>query len=101
MADSHHSAIAYQRAHSSDNRIAEIIAPTVIFLTIAYAAVFLRYKSRRIANLRLEAEYVFSKSIILLSDETLSLEARMWYLYSRNTFRGSPFLITQALTVES
>ena len=75
MADSYDSTIAYQRAHSSDNKLAEIIAPTIIFLTIAYIAVFFRYKSRRIANLRLEAEYVFSKSIIALSDEILSLEA--------------------------
>lgn len=56
MADSQESAHAYQKAHLSDNKKAEIIAPTVIFLTIAYTAVFLRYKSRRIARITLEAD---------------------------------------------
>ena len=74
MADSHDSAIAYQRTHLSENKIAEITAPTMIFLPIAYIAVFFRYKSRRITKLRLEAEYVFSNSIIALFDEILSLE---------------------------
>ncbi|KAF6237601.1 hypothetical protein HO173_004491 [Letharia columbiana] len=58
MADSQESADAYeyQKAHLSDNKKAEIIAPTVIFLAIAYTAVFLRYKSRRIARITLEAD---------------------------------------------
>ncbi|KAF6226425.1 hypothetical protein HO133_009291 [Letharia lupina] len=58
MADSQESADAYeyQKAHLSDNKKAEIIAPTVIFLAIAYTAVFLRYKSRRIARITLKAD---------------------------------------------
>lgn len=56
MVDSLESANAYQKAHLSDNKETEIIAPTVIFLVIAYTAVFLRYKSRRIARLTLEAD---------------------------------------------
>lgn len=67
-------AFAYQRAHVGDNKIAEIISPTAIFLAIAYIAVFFRYKSRRVARLRLEAEYVSCRvhvySIIPLIVET-------------------------------
>ena len=58
MADSLESANAYQKAHLGDSKRAEIIAPTVIFLVIAYLAVFFRYKSRRIAGVRLGPEYV-------------------------------------------
>ena len=58
MAEMEKSAIAYQRAHVGDNKIAEIIPPTAIFLAIAYIAVFFRYKSRRVARLKIEAEYV-------------------------------------------
>lgn len=53
MADSHQSAIAYQKEHLRDSRKAEIIAPTAVFLAIAYVAVFFRYKSRRVAHLKL------------------------------------------------
>lgn len=60
MAGSQKSALAYQNAHLSDKKKVEIIAPTAIFLAIAYTAVIVRYKSRRVAQLRLEAEYVFS-----------------------------------------
>ena len=56
MADPRKSAHAYQEAHLSDNEQTEIIAPTVIFLAIAYTAVFLRYKSRRVSRLKLEAD---------------------------------------------
>lgn len=56
MADSHQSAIAYQEAHISDNKRAEVIAPTAVFLVIAYVAVFFRYKSRRVAQLKLGAD---------------------------------------------
>lgn len=53
MADSHQSAIAYQKEHLRDSRKAEIIAPIAVFLAIAYVAVFFRYKSRRVAHLKL------------------------------------------------
>lgn len=53
MADSQESADAYWRAHHSDNKRTEIVAPTAIFIAIAYLAVFFRYKSRRVARLRL------------------------------------------------
>lgn len=56
MADSQNPAYAYQKAHLNDDKKTEIIAPTVIFLVIASAAVFLRYKSRRVSRLRLEAD---------------------------------------------
>ena len=56
MPDSQESADAFQMAHFHDNEKAEIIAPTAIFLTIAYTAVLLRYKSRRLARLTLEAD---------------------------------------------
>lgn len=56
MADSNQSADAYQTAHISDNKKTEIIAPSVIFLIIAYTALFLRYKSRRVSRLKLEAD---------------------------------------------
>lgn len=61
MAEMEKSAIVYQRAHVGDKKIAEIIPPIVIFLAIAYIAVFFRYKSRRVARLALEAEYVFCR----------------------------------------
>lgn len=56
MSDSYASAVAYQKAHIGDNKTAEIIAPTIISLIIAYAAVFLRYKSRRLARTTLQID---------------------------------------------
>ena len=56
MADSQESAYAYQKAHLGDNRKLEIIAPTAVFLAVAYTAVFLRYQSRRVAQLKLGAD---------------------------------------------
>ena len=74
MANSLVSAYAYQKAHLGDNKRAEITAPTVIFLAIAYLAVFLRYKSRRIAGVRLGVEYVFSESSLPIIDENINIE---------------------------
>lgn len=56
MADAQESEDAYWRAHIRDNRTTEIVAPTLVFLAIAYAAVFFRYKSRRLAHLRLDVD---------------------------------------------
>lgn len=54
MADSQNH--AYQKAHLDDDKKTEIIAPTVIFLAIAFTAVFLRYTSRHVSRLRLGAD---------------------------------------------
>lgn len=56
MVDSYESAVAYQKAHLSDNEKANIVAPTAVFLVVAYTAVFFRYKSRRVARLTLGAD---------------------------------------------
>lgn len=56
MADSEQSAHAYQEAHINENQKTEIIAPSVIFLAIAYTALLLRYKSRRVSRLKFEAD---------------------------------------------
>ncbi|KAL8936336.1 MAG: hypothetical protein Q9216_004984 [Gyalolechia sp. 2 TL-2023] len=44
------SSVAYQQAHIDDDRRGGIVAVNVLTLIIAYAAVFLRYYSRRIAG---------------------------------------------------
>lgn len=80
MADSLESANAYQKAHLGDSKRAEIIAPTVIFLAIAYLAVFFRYKSRRIAGVRLGAEYVFLESLFPVIDRISILKSCIWEL---------------------
>lgn len=71
MVDSLESARAYQKAHLGDDRKAEIIAPTVIFLAIAYTAVFFRYKSRRVARMKLGTEYAIQEAISPLLEEFL------------------------------
>lgn len=50
------SEVAYQEAHIEDDSKLEIIVPTAITLAIAYAAVFLRFVSRRLSRTAIKAD---------------------------------------------
>ena len=48
--------IAYQTAHSSDDRRPTVIVPNIVCPIAAYVAVLLRFESRRIARTKLRAD---------------------------------------------
>ena len=55
--------LAFQHAHSQDNRSSGTIAAQVVCLTIAFAGVSLRFKARRLAK----AKILIDDHFILLS----------------------------------